>query len=46
MYYADRCGLQAVVDGLKRYYPSPIFDYQQPAAKLVRMAQAGEGFAD
>ena len=42
MYHADRCGLQAVVDGLKRYHPSPIFDYQRPAAKLVRMAQAGE----
>ena len=46
MYLADRCGLQAVVDGLKRYHPSPIFDYQRPAAKLVRMAQAGENFAD
>jgi 3-hydroxyacyl-CoA dehydrogenase len=46
MYYADRCGLQAVVDALKRYYPSPIFDYQQPAPTLVRMAQAGEEFGD
>lgn len=46
MYHAGQCGLQVVVDGLRGYYPSPIFDYQQVSPRLLRMAEAGENFVD